>query len=338
MKPLSSSYLSSLRAYAIIAVLIIHFLWLWGWDVFYNPDTRLLAVTLDQLVRFCVPLFITISGYTLTLGYGKGKFPVLKYFTRRILKILPLYLLWSAVYIIQGWFINHQFPSISQLPNQALNFLILIIKGQAYYHLYFVPLIIQLYLLFPLLRFFFNRKPHLTLILTVILQTSFYIFLFAGRLYQSQLSIFTSDYSQYILSISFIGYFTLGMYLTRFKIIAKSFLHKTLLIGLALSIIDSYLSITQGYSPLLSTTYTRLPMMVILFPLMIILFQPNFITKFQPNWLIFLGNQSYLIFLAHAAFLRIIIEVSHQYIINLLPALTFPLLILFINLKSSFKR
>jgi len=335
VKPLSSSYISILRAYAIIAVLIIHFLWLFGWDVFYNSTTRFPAVALDQLVRFCVPLFIGISGYTLMLGYGKGKFPILKFFSRRILKILPLYLLWSAIYVIQGWIISNQIPSISQLPSQTLNFLSLLLKGQSYYHLYFVPLIIQLYLLFPILRISLNTKPHLTLALATIFQTGFYIFLFLGRLTQSSALIFNSDYHQYVLFISFIGYFVLGMYLTKFKITQTSFLTKTLILGLILTIIDSYLSITQGYSPLLSTTYTRLSMMPLLYPLIILLFQPNHIMKFQPQWLIWLGNQSYLIFLAHAAFLRILVASYQQPTLSLLPALILPLIILIINLRPS---
>ncbi len=330
MKPLSSLYLTSLRGYAIIAVLIIHVLWLFGWGVFYNPTTRLTAVILDQLVRFCVPLFITISGYTLMLGYGQGSFPLLKFFSRRILKILPLYVLWSAVYIIQGAIIHGQYQSVWQIFSEPINFLNLLIKGQSYYHLYFVPLIVQLYLLFPILRLLLDFRPHLTFIISIILQAGFYFFLLFGRINQSPDMIFRSDYSQYVIFLSFIGYFVLGMYLAKFKFKQHKHLLLALVFGLIASITESYLSISSGYSPLMSTAYTRLPMMLLLLPLFIILFTPSFLSKFTPPWLVWLGNQSYLIFLCHAAFLRVFIEYykNPHFSTPLLLGLLFPILIL----------
>lgn len=340
MKPLSYSYLSSLRSYAIIAVLIIHVLWLWGWGVFYNPTTRLPAVILDQLFRYCVPLFVTISGYTLMLGYGQGNFPFLKFFSRRILKILPLYLLWSAIYLIQGYILSGQISHIAQLFNQPINLLLLLIKGQVYYHLYFVPLIVQLYLLFPILRFFINRQPHITLTLGIIAQTAFYLFLVLGKTFHSPDLIFNSDYHQYVIFISFLGYFILGMYLAKFKFQNNRFLTLTTLTGLIVSITESYLSITDGASPLMSTTYTRVSMMLLLVPLMIILFQTNIFAKFTPQWLVWLGNQSYLIFLAHAAFLRVLVEAYHHPVnaTNLSLGLLLPSAILLIPLVLKFKR
>jgi surface polysaccharide O-acyltransferase-like enzyme len=63
--------------------------------------------------------------------------------SQRWLKLLPLYLLWSAIHLISFTL----YPEWRIMPEYSLT--ATAVGGLADYQLYFVPLILQLYLVFP---------------------------------------------------------------------------------------------------------------------------------------------------------------------------------------------
>lgn len=103
--------------------------------VYGTPQfTDHVGLWLNQLARFSVPLFLTLSGYGLAAS-AKG----LPWLWSKAERILYPWLAWSLLLL---------FPIIwmgdySQVFRKF-------IMGRAYYHLYFLPIILQCYVLFPL--------------------------------------------------------------------------------------------------------------------------------------------------------------------------------------------
>jgi probable poly-beta-1,6-N-acetyl-D-glucosamine export protein len=132
--------IDSLRITAILAVIFIH------------STTRILEVTsyhlintlptlfANQIFRFAVPLFFMISGIVLELNYNLHE-SYLAFLKKRIGRIFIPYIFWSVIYY---YFIYAK--------NRDPNFINAIFRGDASYQLYFIPSLLILYLLFPLIH------------------------------------------------------------------------------------------------------------------------------------------------------------------------------------------
>ncbi|SCZ79096.1 acyltransferase [Acidaminobacter hydrogenoformans] len=114
----------------------------------YLPGSWLqrLAIGVNSFSQFAVPAFIFASGFGLAARY-RGKEQVeglLGFWGRRIETVLLPYLIWSLIYLI----LQQRFLGICY---GAAGMVKLILNGGAFYHLYFMVILIQLYLVFPLL-------------------------------------------------------------------------------------------------------------------------------------------------------------------------------------------
>jgi surface polysaccharide O-acyltransferase-like enzyme len=164
-----------LRVVCIIAVIIIHASSPWEYRA--NQSHQWLSADgfgclLNQWGRFCVPLFVLLSGYVLTKRYADGA-PAqsnrwVHFFKRRTLKIIIPYVVWT----VAGMFLRqrvvwHENSSIvaNSLQNVNLLFGYLTLRGVDY-HFYFFRVIIQCYLLFALLLRFRTMKLWAVLALT----------------------------------------------------------------------------------------------------------------------------------------------------------------------------
>ncbi|HHU50546.1 MAG TPA: acyltransferase [Firmicutes bacterium] len=149
-----------LRGLAILGVITGHV----AAETLY-VKTTFLGIFFNQVIRFAVPVYIFLSG----LGLGLSKRPYSGYIDfvgQRLRKIIPLYSLWTAIYL---------FPLPFGGPILSLKtYCKAVFTGNASYQLYFVPLIIQFYLLFPLLRRYFQASSGLVLsfFITLALQAS----------------------------------------------------------------------------------------------------------------------------------------------------------------------
>jgi surface polysaccharide O-acyltransferase-like enzyme len=149
-----------LRVVCIIAVIIIHASSPWEYraqQTHHWLSAAGLGCLLNQLSRFCVPLFVLLSGYVLTKRYSAPS-PVLPgrwlhFFQRRSSKIIIPYVVWTvAGMLFRQRLVWHE--ADSYLANALVNFKLLLgyltLRGVDY-HFYFFRVIIQCYLLFPLL-------------------------------------------------------------------------------------------------------------------------------------------------------------------------------------------
>ena len=137
-----SARLTYIRGIAIIGVILIHTTagniqphisdlnQVMSWRAF-------LALVLNQMGRFAVPVFLLLSGVGLTLS-NKESAPYMGFIWSRIKKLLPAYLVWTFVYFLLGRQYNYY------------------VFGKTLFglstHLYFIPLLLSLYMLYPVLR------------------------------------------------------------------------------------------------------------------------------------------------------------------------------------------
>jgi surface polysaccharide O-acyltransferase-like enzyme len=142
-----NSTIDILRIISISAVIFIH------------TTTRTLEATsldvqnaswtlfLNQFFRFGVPLFFMISGFVLELNYPLHA-SYFAYLNKRLRKILLPYIFWSFIYF---YFVYTQ---------HSQNFLQALLEGNASYQLYFIPALLILYILFPLLHRYYKIITH----------------------------------------------------------------------------------------------------------------------------------------------------------------------------------
>lgn len=101
-------------------------------------------VAYEAIAHTAVPLFFMISGALLI----QRDEPVLTFYKKRYIKIIPPLVFWSLVYI----------PVISRWPDPPHHLSpISILSGPVAFHLWFVYTLASLYLLVPILRAFYAR-------------------------------------------------------------------------------------------------------------------------------------------------------------------------------------
>ena len=88
-------------------------------------------------------LFIMLTALVLTYNYGKRDLKLGKFWWRRFYLVLPAYVAWSAIYYAANGHTRGAFP---------MAFLHDLENAGARYHLYFLLVSMQVYLLFPLIR------------------------------------------------------------------------------------------------------------------------------------------------------------------------------------------
>ncbi len=130
-----------LRAAAIVAVIVIHAV---DTPVITGSAGPLLwpYVAVDVAAHFAVPLFVFVSGAVLMHVHPPpvGWRP---FVSRRLTRLLPPYLAVSAVYLLVR--------ALMEGPPTVLEIVVRLLTGTAYFHLWFVVLVVELALLYPVL-------------------------------------------------------------------------------------------------------------------------------------------------------------------------------------------
>ena len=130
--------IDSLRALAILGVLLIHTTTRTLEASGFNISGFSWTLFLNQIARFAVPLFFIISGFVLELSYRPESY--WSFIKRRFSKIFIPYAVWSTFYYLIIYNQNHD------------NFFKVILTGDSSYQLYFIPTLCIFYLLYPLVH------------------------------------------------------------------------------------------------------------------------------------------------------------------------------------------
>jgi surface polysaccharide O-acyltransferase-like enzyme len=308
-----------LKGLSILAVVGLHLLTLLPSNLFFHNPTKLIIISIDQLFRFCVPVFIFFSGFGLSLKYQTKKLNLFSFYRSRLTKLLPLYLLWSAYYLFLSEFIKPWWKVLQTGPIWKI-----LLLGWSDYHLYFVSVIFQLYLFYPLLLKLVKSFPKATLALSFLTQLSLYAY------YLLALNP-PPDQVQNTLFLSWIFYFVFGIYLAG----KKTFLSFRLgllftVLGLTLSIFDTFQYLNSTQSLILAIRFTKIAQILYSFGFITLFL--NFPKKTPSNLIVnWFGLNSYLIYLSHPVLIHLLnFNLSEIPIIQTL--LSFVLLV-FISIK-----
>jgi surface polysaccharide O-acyltransferase-like enzyme len=142
-----------LRVLASVSVVAAHCVHFWVESFCAQREflsLSFLSAVFDQLTRFTVPLFFFLSGFGLTLQFQDKPFRLGEYYRYRLPKIMVPFLLWS---LLTGF--RHQ-EFIFGMPWSAgpgralLSFLRFLFLDGFDYQYYFVIVIFQFYLVYPL--------------------------------------------------------------------------------------------------------------------------------------------------------------------------------------------
>lgn len=296
--------LDILRAIAIFGVIFIHII---GSSFhFWNEgsSTWFIFLTLDQLFRFSVPLFVFISGYALYSKY-KENLKLSEFYKKRAARVLPWYFVWSL--IIYTYINLTVKPGFVNYPTWKL-----ILLGKVDYHLYFISMIFQLYLVFPPLLLLYKKFRSNFVITLFILEGILYlIFSLDGqkiihlpwRFYEQQ---------QYLFFGTWVFYFVLGFVFSEKRIFSsKKFVFPFITLAiLAYSIYDSLHLISATADTNIATRSTRIPLLLYSTSFIIsALVYSDLLVKMKRvilKVLLYFANISYLVYLIHALVMRIL--------------------------------
>jgi probable poly-beta-1,6-N-acetyl-D-glucosamine export protein len=197
------SEIEFLRAFAILAVISIHVS-----AYFTKMDTvnflTFLYISIGTFSHFAVPLFVSISGFVLYNKY-KGTFSLKLFYKKRLISVLPQYTIFSILAIL---FIYLGTIYLEKIWNYGIfDIIYQFFTGTAYYHLWFFVVIIQLYILYPIIEKIFTksvekRRTLELLIFVLIVQTLYHIFSILDLFLIGTVTLF----------LDYIFYFVLGMY------------------------------------------------------------------------------------------------------------------------------
>lgn len=188
--PLYFPELDYLKGLAIMAVITIHTLTYFS-KMPTITNLTLLYMVVIMLSRYGVPVFLIVSGFVLYNKYNR-MFNLNEFYLKRYMTIIPPYLIFSVLYEI--W-------NRGAITTAFINDLL---TGRANQHLWFIILIVEIYIAYPVIMHVYNYfKNHST-------TKYFLVFVFF-------IDIIYNTYMQpywYIpLMLGWLFYFVLGMYI-----------------------------------------------------------------------------------------------------------------------------
>ena len=198
-------YADLLRIAATFAVMVVHISGAWISEVPVDSAAWNILNLYDGLAHWCVPIFIMLSG--MFLLDPQRELTLRTLFRRHILRIVVAMVVWSLVYSLATSFLATRTLTVESFAAAVRN----LVWGKLHYHLWFLPMILGLYLVTPILRGFVRGATArelqwyflLVLIVTMLLPT-----VLALRPSKTVSSWLTQLDIRVVLSYA--GYFVLG--------------------------------------------------------------------------------------------------------------------------------
>lgn len=142
------AYADLLRVFATIAVIVLHLAGSQMGVVAVTSQSWRVFNLYDGLVRWCVPVFVMLSG--MFMLDPKRSLPLPKLLFHNCLRILVCLLFWGGVYAVVEYMAAGGVFTWLGLWRSILSAL----RGNTHYHLWFLYMILGLYLVTPVLRAF----------------------------------------------------------------------------------------------------------------------------------------------------------------------------------------
>ncbi|MEH1970873.1 acyltransferase [Nostoc sp.] len=227
-------WLENSRIIAIFAVVFLHVA---GKVVDHNSigsEYWWIGNIYESMVRWCVPVFVMISG-ALLLDPNK-KEGIFEFYRKRTSRILNPLIAWSIIFLIWRFFkefLQGHKPTAIELVNHLL-------LGKPYFHMWFLFMIIGLYLFTPFLRKIVAQST-----------TSELIFFICATFAISSINTLFSIESKLFINwfLSYLPYYFLGYLITTTDIsLPKQVLSILFTLSILLTSLG-YFIITKNYDP-----------------------------------------------------------------------------------------
>jgi membrane-bound acyltransferase YfiQ involved in biofilm formation len=135
--------LDYMRCIACIAVVIVHITAIGVTDYIHGSLPYILSLILNRSLKFTTPIFVFLSGITGFYSYRNRDIDYIPFVIKRVKKVLIPYSIWCVLYY--AGYIKFGIYGFD-----IVFFIKSFISGNMSYHLYFVIIIIQLYILGPI--------------------------------------------------------------------------------------------------------------------------------------------------------------------------------------------
>lgn len=209
------AYADLLRVLATIAVIVLHISAGWLSAVPVGSADWTVLCTYDALMRWCVPMFVMLSG--MFLLDPKKPVPLRSVFFKYILRALAALLVWGVFYALLDYgHVKGRFTWAGI--KSAFHY---VLHAQTHYHLWFLYMIIGLYLVTPILRAFVRGASkadfHWFFLLTFLVYSLFPVLqeLFPNRM--SLLMTWVNKFDIHMV-LGYVGYYVAGYYLKHYTL------------------------------------------------------------------------------------------------------------------------
>jgi len=134
--------LDYMRFIACLAVMLVHIAAIGVTSYSHGSFPHIVMLIVNRSLMFTTPVFVFLSGVTSFYGYRKKKFKYFSFLKRRLSKVLAAYFVWCAIYYAAYVWIGYYAVDIKFFIKSML-------LGTMSYHLYFVIIITQMYIVGP---------------------------------------------------------------------------------------------------------------------------------------------------------------------------------------------
>jgi surface polysaccharide O-acyltransferase-like enzyme len=160
-----------------------------------------LGCWLFYLGHAAIPIFVMISG-ALLLGNERQE-SAGQFYKRRFYRVGIPMVVWTAFYLVVRRFVDHEVLTVGSTVR-------LILQGDAYYHLWFLYMIVGLYLVTPVLRTFVRYASPGERCFVIVA-----ILLLANAYFQTDVLLWNNRRSIFTMFIPFIAYYLCGYEIRR---------------------------------------------------------------------------------------------------------------------------
>jgi surface polysaccharide O-acyltransferase-like enzyme len=282
-------YFDYLRIIAIFAVVFLHATAPTLYNFNSDYHSWMVGNIFDSLVRWCVPVFIMVSGALLLNTNREEKLTT--FFKKRAAKVVLPFIIWSLIYYFYRQMRNEDLLSIKDFTKDFLN-------NDVYFHLWFMYMILGLYLVTPIFRAFVQKSKAEII--------RYFLMLWFLLSFLPIFNHFTSlDMPNYAKAVGqYVGFFVLGYYLNTYGVNKRLryVLYGLSIFGFLFTIVGTYFATLINGGQFDSIFYDYYRPNVILEAVGVYLFFQQMAKHKHPQphkWLIRLSNATFGVYLLH---------------------------------------
>lgn len=149
-------YMRSMAIFSVVALHVLGFFYYTG-DL-PNSNWQMIDGYIMYILRYARQIFMFLTGFVLVYNYFEKPFIYRIFLWKRSRTIIVPYIFWAFFYVgISMYFSSNSDYRLDTYLKQSIHS---ILAGDAYYHLYYVVVTAQFYILFPLILRWLRKIKH----------------------------------------------------------------------------------------------------------------------------------------------------------------------------------